>query len=50
MFYFFIVVIALIWNLAYSTGYVKGQRMTLLKLRILRTIAQDRVKNPTHWN
>ena len=36
--------------LAYAFGYAKGQQMTLLKLRILRTLAQERAKKPTLWN
>jgi len=50
MLYAFLVSIALVWALAYATGYAKGQQMTVLKLRILRTLADDRAKNPQRWN
>ena len=50
MFYAFLITIALVWGLAYAFGYAKGQQMTVLKLRILRTLAQERAKNPQRWN
>lgn len=50
MFYAFLITIALVWGLAYAFGYAKGQQMTVLKLRILRTLAQERAKNPGRWN
>lgn len=50
MLYAFFIALALVWALAYATGYAKGQQMLLLKARILRTLAEERAKNPQRWN
>jgi hypothetical protein len=50
MLWIFLIAMTIVWGLAYALGYAKGQRMTLLKLRILRTLAQERSKKPTLWN
>jgi hypothetical protein len=50
MIWTFFVALTIVWGLAYAFGYSKGQRMAVLKLRILQALAHERAKNPTPWN